>query len=233
MRNRTTAILLAGGQGQRMGAPIPKQYLALGDKPMARHSFDLFLSSARIDRVVVVCEERYRSVFKHCLPTPVIFAKPGLTRQGSAYQGFLAAGASDYLCIHDAAYPLLSLTTLHAVLDAAHRYGAALAATPVRYTIKEADGFDKVHRTPERHLLWNAQTPQVIRRDLLEQGYALAKKEGVELTDDVALVERLGHPVKLVDTPPENIKVTTAVDFQLAELLYRDRLGNTFRYIEE
>lgn len=221
---KVTAILLAGGKGVRMGSPTPKQYLKLLGKPMARYSFELFLETPAIQQIVVVCATGHRQVFSHTGHCQVDFAKPGRERQDSAYSGFCEAMDSDLICIHDAAYPLLTQEDLEAVIEAASKHGAAVAATPVPYTIKEVNKRGFVTRTPERSSLWQAQTPQIIRKDLLAQGYTEATKRGVIATDDVALMELINQPVKVVSTDPSNIKVTTPSDFELACQLLEQRL---------
>lgn len=217
-----TAVLLAGGIGSRMKSSIPKQYMKLLGKPLALYSFELFMDSPEIDRIIVVCAPQYRELFEK-IPQqkPLGFALPGKERQDSAFNALQQAENTDFLCIHDAAYPLLQASTLHAVIHAAREHGAALAATPARYTIKEATDEGTVTQTPDRKRLWSAQTPQVVRKDWLEHAYAYAQERGICCTDDTALVELMGHPIKLVSASTENIKVTTPVDLKLAEILLK------------
>lgn len=219
----TTAILLAGGIGRRMESSIPKQYLALAGKPVARYSFELFLRSDAISSIVIVCGEEYRGYFTHDTNKPVHFAQPGPERQDSAYHGFCVAQDADLICVHDAAYPLLTEETLRDVIASADAHGAAVAATPVRYTIKEVDADGFVVRTPERSKLWQAQTPQIIRRELLAYAYSVAAERSVQATDDVALMELIGQTVKIVESDPRNIKLTTPGDFKLAEQLLKEQ----------
>jgi len=128
--------------------------------------------------------------------------------------------------VHDAARPLVEPSLVEAVIAALAGAEAAIAAAPVTDTIKEARGGDVV-RTVARAGLWAAQTPQAFRREALER--ALAQPEDVltAATDDASLVEALGGTVRIVEAPPENLKVTTRWDLRLAELLLRERHGTT------
>lgn len=214
-----SVILVAGGKGLRMGAKVPKQYLPLAGKPLILHSYELFTAIPEVREIIVVCEESYQSLF----PVPdlarLVFAEPGARRQDSVWNGFSClASDSELVCIHDGARPLLRMEDCRAVLDAGLRYGAAVLATPVKYTIKSStpDGF--VHQTVDRSNLWDIQTPQVIVPDLLRRGFAAAGD--LIVTDDASLVELLGHPVKLVKGSDSNIKITTPTDLALAEMLF-------------
>jgi 2-C-methyl-D-erythritol 4-phosphate cytidylyltransferase len=128
---------------------------------------------------------------------------------------------TDIVVVHDAARPLVSQGIIGAVIRAAIRYGAALAAIPVQDTLKREGARSCVDATVERLRLWQAQTPQAFHFELLLEAHARASAEGYRGTDDASLVERLGKPVRLVRGSPRNLKVTTREDLALARALFR------------
>lgn len=214
LKNAVCVILVAGGSGSRMKLATPKQYLCFQGKPLARHSFDLFQTMPEMCEIVVVCAEEYRHLFSQDdSPVTVTYAQPGLRRQDSVYHGFQAICSNPSLvCIHDAARPFITDALVRRTLLAANEYGAATAAMPVRFTVKESDAGQLVKHTPERSKIWEIQTPQVIQPHLLKEGFHLATKNNLTVSDDVSLVELLQKPVKLVEGCYSNIKITTPED---------------------
>lgn len=215
-----SVIIVAGGIGSRMKSSLPKQFLELRGKSIARYSFDLFLSLPYTAEIVVVCDPAYRSYFSSSSTLSISFAEPGERRQDSVYNGFQKLSRQDTLvCIHDAARPLLTPLIVERVFTAAAEWGAAVAGMPSKQTIKRCDHQQIVIETPNRDTLWEIQTPQIIRYDLLQAGFLKAQKENLTVTDDGALVEALGHPVKIVEGCYTNIKMTTPEDLIIAEQL--------------
>ncbi|MEI8365836.1 MAG: 2-C-methyl-D-erythritol 4-phosphate cytidylyltransferase [Parachlamydiaceae bacterium] len=214
----TSAILLAGGIGSRMHTSSPKQFLSLGGKPIVRYSFDLFLEMPEIAEIVVVCDPAYRVFFESVTSNkPIHFALPGTRRQDSLYHGLQAATLShELICVHDAARPLIDREIVLRVLEAGERWGAATAGMPVKFTVKQSTPHNFVASTPDRSHLWEIQTPQVLRRDILEEGFCYAQQHGITVTDDVSLAELLGKEVKLVEGSYTNLKITTASDLIVA-----------------
>lgn len=144
----------------------------------------------------------------------------GKERSDSVKEGLKAAPAeARWVAVHDGVRPLITPAQIEAVLAAARRHRAAIAATPSRDTIKIANGQGFVRVSPARALVWQAQTPQIFSRALLERAHRL---KGA-VTDDAQLVERLGVRVKLVDTTAENIKVTHPMDLKTADHILRHR----------
>ncbi|KAK6915822.1 Cytidylyltransferase IspD/TarI [Dillenia turbinata] len=190
-----SVILLAGGQGKRMGASMPKQYLPLLGQPIALYSFFTFADMNEVKEIVVVCDPSYKDIFedsKEKIQVNLKFALPGKERQDSVYNGLQ-------------------------VLKDGWLNGAAVLGVPVKATIKEANNESFVVRTLDRKTLWEMQTPQVIKPELLKKGFALVNGEGLEVTDDVSIVEHLKHPVYITEGSYTNIKVTTPDDLLLAE----------------
>lgn len=210
-------ILLSGGKGTRMGSALPKQYLPLHGKPVALHSLDLFVHHPAIEEVIVVCALPYREIFADY---PVRFAEPGKERQDSLYNGLQQLShACEWVCVHDAARPLVTSEMITTLIAEGKKVGAACLGMPTKWTMKEADREEHVAQTLDRSKIWEIQTPQLVRRDLLEEGFAHAKAHGICVTDDVSIVEEIGHPVKLVRGSYKNIKITTPEDLIIAECL--------------
>jgi len=224
-------ILLSAGVGKRMGANIPKQYLKLCGLEIALHSLDVFLQCG-VGEIVIVCGEEWQSFFEEHVSSkgtaqPVIkYTQGGKERQDSVQNG-LAQLSTEYAAVHDAARPLVTTDEIHKVIADARKYGAALLAVSTKATIKLAQdgpsGEAVVKTTPDRSTLWEAHTPQVIRADLLRQGFQNATEKDLAVTDDVSLVEFLGETVKLTEGEYTNIKVTTPEDISVAEAILRSR----------
>lgn len=218
-----SAILLCGGTGERMGASSPKQYLPLAGKPIALHSLELFLENPNISEVIVVCENAYEMIFK-AYSNDIRFAKPGIKRQDSVYNGLQKVHfQNNFVLIHDSARPLLLQEDLQAIIDHTDMYDAIALATPVKETIKESHQNQMVFKTLNRKNLFNIQTPQLLKKTILEKGFAYAKKNHITVFDDVSLAELISHPVKLVIGSYENIKITTPEDLSIAENILLNR----------
>jgi 2-C-methyl-D-erythritol 4-phosphate cytidylyltransferase len=210
---KISCILLAGGKGTRMGHQIPKQFLSLLDRPLIDYSIEKL---QHLDEVVIVCDPSWR----HLLPQSFTFADPGPRRQDSVFSGLSSLKSEpDIVLIHDGARPLFSDATLNAVIDAAREFGASAPALPLSFTLKQATKERFVKKTLKRENLYEIQTPQAVRFSLLMEGYKKVHRENLEVTDDVSIVELLGHPVKLVLGNRENLKITTPIDLVVAEQL--------------
>jgi 2-C-methyl-D-erythritol 4-phosphate cytidylyltransferase/2-C-methyl-D-erythritol 2,4-cyclodiphosphate synthase len=219
---RVSAVIAAGGAGRRLGADRPKQFLDLAGRPMLARTLDALASHPRITEVVVALPAEalaqppaYLGEARRC---PVRLVAGGARRQDSVANAVAAVAAEATLVlVHDAARPFVTPALVDAVIDAAARDGAAIAALPVSDTVKLArDGAHGpvVATTVPRERVHLAQTPQVFRRAVLVG--ALASATDGPATDEAALVERAGHPVTLVPGDPGNVKVTTAEDLARA-----------------
>ena len=209
------AVIVAAGRGERLGSGRPKALVALAGRPMLEWSVEALRRVPVVKAIVVVLPSGADA------PHGTIGVGGGEFRSQSVRNGLFAAPAGDPVIVHDAARPLASPQLFERVLSELERSGAdaAIAAAPVSDTIKEVgeDGAT-VRSTLERARLWAVQTPQVFRRPALER--ALADEALLaHATDDAWLVERNGGIVRVVRSEPENIKVTTAKDLHLAELL--------------
>jgi 2-C-methyl-D-erythritol 4-phosphate cytidylyltransferase len=223
---KATVIVAAAGRGQRMKEKVNKQYLPLAGKPVLYYSLAACLASGRFEQIVVVVtpgEEELlrRDVLLPYFPdTNICVVGGGKERQDSVWEGLLAVNAdSDLICVHDGARPLVTPELLNRSLETATRLGTAVAAVPVKDTIKQVDESRKVVETPPRHSLWAVQTPQTFRRDWLEDAYKRARHDSFYATDDAALLEHYGYPVHIFPSEYSNLKVTTPDDLVLAEAL--------------
>ncbi|WZY78633.1 2-C-methyl-D-erythritol 4-phosphate cytidylyltransferase, chloroplastic-like [Brassica napus] len=216
-----SVILLAGGQGKRMKMTIPKQYIPLLGQPIALYSFFTFSHMPEVKEIVVVCDPFFRDIFEEyedSIDVDLKFALPGKERQDSVHSGLQEIDVNaELVCIHDSARPLVDTEDVEKVLKDGWAVGAAVLGVPAKATIKEVNSDSLVVKTLDRKTLWEMQTPQVIKPELLKRGFELVKREGLEVTDDVSIVEYLKHPVYVTQGSYTNIKVTTPDDLLLAE----------------
>lgn len=212
---KISAILLAGGRGERMGRPIPKQFLPLSNKAIALHSLEVLQQLKEIGEIIVVCAPEYRHFFdSHA----VKFALPGEQRQDSVYNGLqMISSEAEWVCTHDSARPFITLQMVKTLFQAAATVGAASLAMPVKNTLKATTPLHQVASTLDRSLIWEIQTPQVIKKEALLAGFAYARARALAVTDDVSLAELIGQPVQLVSGGYQNIKITTPEDLSFAE----------------
>jgi 2-C-methyl-D-erythritol 4-phosphate cytidylyltransferase len=224
------ALVTAGGIGKRMGSSIPKQYLDLHGVPILARTIMVFIGHPLIDRIVVTvppgdedfCRQNVTALLKADKHVEIVSG--GVTRQGSVFNGLQHLGGSDVVTIHDGVRPLVRQDIVTRTITAALECGAALAAVRIKETVKRKT--DRFLETIPRADLWLAHTPQTFRTALIVEAHTRAVSEGFEGTDDAALVERMGHPVQLVEDSEDNIKITTARDLDLARMLFKRSLGS-------
>ncbi|HEX4116118.1 MAG TPA: 2-C-methyl-D-erythritol 4-phosphate cytidylyltransferase [Solirubrobacteraceae bacterium] len=216
----TVALIVAAGLGERLGASRPKALVELAGRPLLQWSVDVLASVPAIERIVVALPTGTDA------PAGTQGVQGGVTRSESVLRALEVAGPGDPVLVHDAARPLVTAELIEAVLAAVEGEGveAAIAATPVTDTVKQADSEGRVMRTLDRAGLWAVQTPQVFRRGALERALDVPDDVLAQATDDAWLVERAGGQVVIVQAPKDNLKVTAALDLDLAELLLARRL---------
>jgi 2-C-methyl-D-erythritol 4-phosphate cytidylyltransferase len=209
------ALIVAAGLGERLGAGRPKALVELAGRPLLQWSLDVLGAVEEIERIVVALPAGIEA------PEGTVGVLGGAVRSESVLRALEASGDGDPVLVHDAARPLLSIELVQATLMAVEQKGidAAIAATPVTDTIKQADSRGVVTQTLDRAGLWAVQTPQVFRRKALERALDVSADVLAQATDDAWLIERAGGRVAIVTAPKENLKVTTALDLELAELL--------------
>lgn len=225
MQEQAAVVIVAAGSSRRMGGR-DKLWTQLAGRITLARTIDVFAFSSLVTSIVLVLNpERLEEARELCTcegwhNIRGIIAG-GARRQDSVRAGldYLATNAPEtrWVMIHDGARPLVSSVILEAGLQAAQIHQAAVAAVPVKDTIKQAqDGI--IQATPDRSQLWAIQTPQVFSFPLIHQAHHHALAEN-EATDDAALLERLGHPVALFPGAYTNLKITTQEDLLIAEAL--------------
>jgi len=226
---RIAAIVPAAGQGSRFSGDVKKQFVPLNGLPILSHTVRALAAPGAISTMVVVVppgdEERGREALRLAAVDVETEVVPGgRERQDSVFRGLQRAKPdTDLVVIHDGVRPFVLPELILAVIEAAKEAAGAIAALPATDTIKRVDACGVVVGTPERGALWAAQTPQAFRYTLLMAAYREAQERGIVATDDAALVERIGGTVRVVRGSPENIKITSADDILLAELILRRR----------
>lgn len=228
---RCTAVVLAAGSGKRMGSDIPKQFMMLGNQPLICYSLQTIERSEIIDDCILVTGKEHIPYVETEIVKKYGFHKVkgviagGAERYESVFRGLQAMESRDgYTFIHDGARPFLTEEILGLTYEAAKKYGACVAAVPVKDTVKLADAEDFAVQTPDRSLVWAVQTPQVFATELIRGAYEMLfgrlaefKGRGISVTDDAMVAETmLGIRVKLVRGSYENIKITTPEDMKTA-----------------
>ena len=231
---KTVGVILGAGRGLRLSTGgEPKQFLDLEGKPIFLYSIEAFDSCPSVDEIVVVVPPGMTVRMKSLLETqdlrlPFKIMVGGRKRQDSSFKALQWLSKRDdvrIVAIHDAARPLITPEVIERAIHEAKKHGASVVATKTTDTVFEVkDEF--IVSIPERDNLYTAQTPQVFRFDLIREGHEAARRDGVcDATDDVRLVLRLGRKVKLVDSSPDNIKITTDRDLVLASVILKERLS--------
>jgi 2-C-methyl-D-erythritol 4-phosphate cytidylyltransferase len=220
MADTVAAVIVAAGRGTRM-AGGDKLFTEIDGRPLLAHAITAFEECASIDRIFVVMAslnlKRGRElVERYGFLKVASLVMGGERRQDSARLGLEALGACDYVAVHDGARPLVTPELIERGLAAARETGAAAPAIPLADTVKEAGADGLVVQTLDRSRLWAVQTPQVFRYDMLMRAH---REVTGDVTDDAAMVEALGEPVRLFEGSRGNVKVTTVEDLEVVEAL--------------
>ena len=226
-----SVIFPAAGAGRRMKADRNKVLLELSGVPILLRTLRRFSAVPAVAELIVVVAKDEIAFVEGMLEKaqglkPWCVVQGGAERQYSIANGMahLAANA-DVVLVHDAARPLVSLAAIEAVIFAAREKGAAIAAVRAKNTIKVVGEDGRVEATPARASLWEVQTPQGFRREILQRAYEKAAQDGFLGTDDASLVERIGEAVFVVESDYGNLKITTPEDLWMAEALLAHPAG--------
>lgn len=219
---KIVAIIPAAGRGTRLGAPIPKQFLQLGGKPILAHTLAVFEQCGMIDAIILVGPKKEVEEDLQSWPNTSGIARKvvvgGEKRQDSVFNGFQAVDAdTDIVIVHDGVRPFVTVEMIRESVEAAKQYGAAIVAIPVSDTIKKVDADGIIERTVDREGLWRIQTPQTFQYALLKQAFEQASADSFYGTDEGSLVERIGRKIKIVSGSELNIKITRKEDLFLGE----------------
>ncbi len=217
--SKMAAVIVAAGAGRRM-AGIDKLFAPLGDKPLLVWSVETCQECSLITQIVLVLNDgdlgRGRELKERRQWSKVVTCSGGPRRQDSVREGLKRITDCDLVMIHDGARPFLTKDLIERGHQLASQTGSAVAAVPVKDTIKLVADEEMIGKTLERDALWAAQTPQVFSRDIITTAY---KSLTAEVTDDGAAVESLGNEVHLYMGDYRNIKVTTPEDLSLARII--------------
>ena len=221
---KAAAIIVAAGSGTRMEG-IDKVLAPIADIPVLLRATRPFQECPAIFRIIIVVSGEKERMCRRLMTGKewskvVEICLGGARRQDSVAEGLKHIGDAEWVVIHDGARPLVTVDIIERGLEAVRETGAAVAAMPVKDTIKVVDGNSIVIDTPSRISLQAVQTPQVFRSEMIRMAYY---QDAPEVTDDATLVERMGQKVKLYPGSYDNIKITTPDDLALAELLLKKR----------
>ncbi|MHB8375945.1 MAG: 2-C-methyl-D-erythritol 4-phosphate cytidylyltransferase [Dehalococcoidia bacterium] len=222
------AVIVAAGTSERMGG-IDKVYTPLMGRPLIVWALGAFRTCDAVDGVIVVAPARgvvrMEALVREWRMTKVrAVVAGGAHRQASVRAGIEAAEGAAIVAVHDGARPLVTPELIARGVDIARQTGAAICAVPARDTVKHVEGDPpEVRQTLDRARTWLVQTPQVFDRALLLEAH---RRAGAQATDDAALVEALGHSVRVYEGAPWNLKVTAPDDLIIAEALLRARFDS-------
>lgn len=225
-----SAVIVAGGRGSRMGQPINKQFIKIGNREVLARTIKEFQNMDEIAQIIVVCakDEIYycteNIIVKYGFNKTVKVVSGGESRQESVFNGLNGCSSdTDIVVIHDGARPFVTDEIIRESIKCAREYGACTAAIPVKDTIKRV-GEDKYSiETPAREGLYAIQTPQTFKYNLIMEAHRQARDKMLSATDDTALAENMGIRVKIIDGSSTNIKITTKEDLIFANAILKNK----------
>jgi len=229
---KVSAIITSAGKSNRMKRAFQteKPYILLKQKPILAHTLSAFDKIDWINEIILVVGNQHvdrapkEIIKRYKLKKVNVVTAGGRTRTDSVRNGLAAVSPdADIILIHDGARPFVTKKTITDCIKTARKFGAAIAAVPATSTIKTASNTDFVKSTPDRKTLWEVQTPQAFRKDLILTAHKEARKKRIAATDDSCLVERLKRKVKIVMGSYDNIKITTPIDLKIAEAILNAR----------
>lgn len=208
-----------------MGTDTPKPYLFLKGKTVLERTLSCFMGLESLTQVVVSTSESYAEQTSEILSR--LFEKSnthvvsgGRRRQDSIYNALQEVSESaDYVAVHDAVRPFITQKIISECLIRSEEAGAAITGVPVKDTIKKVSADGVIIESPDRSQLWQAQTPQIFRKDVYMDAFEYANSHDIDVTDDASLLEAMGVDVRMVEGDRENFKLTYPIDFKIAEML--------------
>ena len=233
-KKHCAAIVLAAGQGKRMGTSVQKQYIELEGKPLIYYSLKTFQESGLIDYVVLVVGEgqvayaQNEIVLKYGFSKVCAVVEGGKERYDSVWQGLKTVSQEpevSYIYIHDGARPFVDDEILNRGYETVEQFRACVAGMPSKDTVKVVDEQGFAINTPDRKYVWVIQTPQIFEKSLIMEAYArLMKEEHEDVTDDAMAVERMMKvTVKMFEGSYQNVKITTPEDLAIAKVFLREK----------
>jgi 2-C-methyl-D-erythritol 4-phosphate cytidylyltransferase len=230
---RTLAIILAGGAGKRMGTATNKQFLLIDKKPIIVHTLQIFEDCRSIDGIYLVVNQKDLPLIQEEILETYRFNKlmklviGGKLRQDSVRNGLEAIeNPCDIVIIHDGARPLVSPSFIEKGISLMEVFDAVIPALPVKDTVKSVSKEGFVSKTLVRDTLWNIQTPQTFKFELILKAYRDGMAKKLHGYDDATFVEHLGKKIKVIEGSPYNIKITTPEDLVIARGILSQLKGN-------
>lgn len=224
------AVVPAAGVGARMGAAKPKQYLSLLGKTVLEHTLGTLLSITALQRIVVVVspDDDYWRALPILTDPRIVVVEGGAARSQSVLNGIEALSPhcteGDWLLVHDVARPCIERRDIMALIERLRQDSVGgILALPVSDTLKQVDQQLRITATVDRSHLWQAQTPQMFRYQLLHQALLRAKAENVVITDEASAIEWAGFSPTVVVSTASNIKITRAGDLALAAFILQSQ----------
>ena len=226
MKAKGIAVVLAAGQGKRMGGTIQKQYMDLCGKPVLYYTLKAFEESEVIAQVILVSGKEEKDQVRESIVDFYGFQKVtqitegGKERYDSVYAGLLACEDTDYVLIHDGARPFITEEILRRGMEGVKETGACVIGMPSKDTVKLSDAAGFVSETPDRKTVWTIQTPQIFSYNLIKSVHdSIRRKDMSQITDDAMVVEQeSGTRIRLVEGSYMNLKITTPEDLNVAEI---------------
>jgi len=223
------AIIVAGGSGTRMGSEIPKQFLLLEDKPIIIHTINAFISTNPKIKIILVLpqdsiQEWKLLCSKYNFNCPITVVAGGSSRFASVKNGLQKIENSNSLvAIHDGVRPLVTQKMINVSYELASDKGTAIAATPLKETIRKIDGVNS--RTIDRNQLRSIQTPQTFQTSLIKNAFEKFEQDQ-NFTDDASVAEKAGYQIHLFEGDYKNIKITTPEDLLFGSAILRQKKGD-------
>lgn len=220
---KLATIIVAGGIGKRFGSNKPKQFLLLNKKPMFEWSIIAFKKIKECSQIIlVVPKDKLQEMLKYKKLYGIDIVCGGKERFDSVKNGLnIVKDDIALVAVHDAARPLITEKIIKDVVESAKKFGGAIAAVASKDSVKFSKFGTKITKSLDRKTIWNAQTPQIFKKDILKKAYS--KKISKSTTDDAQLVEKTGTKSALVFASYENFKITEQTDFLLAEAILKKR----------
>ena len=222
MNKKVSAIIPAGGIGERMKLNIPKQFVCVNNKPIIAYTIENLSKIKCIDEIIVAVPTDYIPYFNDIIKEfdlkkvkKVICG--GKTRQETVYKCLTDTVKNDFVLIHDAVRPLTNIDVIKSAIDDAYKYGASAVGKVSTDTVKIADDDSFIFETLDRKKVWLIETPQIFNTNILIDAHKKAIELGFDATDDCALVEKNGHKIKLVLNDSINTKITYKEDLKILE----------------
>ena len=226
---KISVIIAAAGRGDRFGGGENKTFAKLDGRPIFLRSVEQFINRDDVCQTILVVSPADMEQMKSKYAPNLAFMGVTLVEGGERRIDSVAKGLekvtddADYVAVHDAARPCVSRAMIDDVFAEAQKSGAAILAAPLHGTIKRASGAGVIEVTVPRENLYEAQTPQVFRRQLLREAYEHRPQDTDEITDDAQLLENQGHPIAIVRSDASNLKITTKADIALGNAILKSR----------